>query len=91
MAGGHQNIWIVRWMKLVQQCTARLLLRNNHNFSVCKGFEIIELVSAKSIAFWGTATYNSARLYQHLANWYHHFGSTRCPHLVALSKINHSL
>jgi len=43
-------------MKLVQQCRARLLLRNNHNFSVYKGFEIIELVSAKIIAFWGTAT-----------------------------------
>ena len=54
-------------MKLVQQGRPRLLSRNNYNFSVYEGFEIIELVSAKIMAFWGTTTYN-------LASWYHHRG-----------------
>jgi hypothetical protein len=77
-------------MKLFQQCRPRLLSRNNHDFSVYEGFEIIELVSAKIMAFWVTTTYNLASWYHHPANWYNHFGSTQCLHL-AMSKIIHSL
>jgi len=78
-------------MKLVQHCRIGLLLRNDHNLNPYKGFEVIELVSAKIIAFWGTATYNLANWYQHLAKWYHHFGSTRCLHFVAICMIKHPL